>query len=216
MAGTASIAWIGNPAATGVSFTTSTQTATGQMTHNLTSVPNGALLVLSICGENSGNDAVLGGSPTLTWTKRQDAQAASSGDAEIWTASAGSGGAITVTCNISAGKNSSVIYTITGQETTPSGAGNTGTAQALPSVAVTTTRASSLLICVTSDFSAQDGASRAYRDSATEVLYDPQIPSNYTGYHYYKQEGAIASYTEGLTAPGSQQAGTAVYEIRVP
>jgi hypothetical protein len=195
-----------------LSFSTTTQTATGQMTHNLVAVPSGALLVLSIAGENSGNSAILGGSPTITWTKQQDSQAGSSGDAEIWTAPAGAGGAMTVLCNISAGKNSSTIYVVTGQEVTPAGSGNVGTAQAQPSVAVTTTKANSLLVCVSSDFSAQSGA-RTYRDTATEVLYDFQTGA-YTGFHYYKVTTSIATYTEGITVPGGQQSGTAVYEIR--
>lgn len=213
MAGTATIAWLtSTSAAASLSFTTSTQTGTGQMSHSLVGVPSGALLVLSIAGEDSGNNAVLGGSPTITWTKQEDAQAGSSGDAEIWTAPAGAGGSMTVLCNISANKNSSVIYVVTGQEVTPAGTGNTGTAQAQPSVAVTTTKANSLLVCVSSDFSAQAGT-RTYRDTATEVLYDPQGGA-YTGFHYYKVTTSIALYTEGITVPGGQQSGTCVYEIR--
>lgn len=214
MAGTATIAWLSYSNPVGVSFTTDTKVGAGQLTHSLTGVPSGALLVLSVAGENSGNDAILGGSPTITWTKRVDAQAANSGDAEVWTGSAGGGGVITINVQISVGRNSSVCYTITGQEVTPAGTSGSNTFQAQPSVGVTTTRANSLLICVSSDFTAQAGA-RTYRDTATEVLYDNQAGA-YTGFHYYKQTSSIALYTEGITVPGSQQSGTSVYEVRTP
>lgn len=214
MAGTSTIAWLSSNNPVGVSFTTDTKVGAGQLTHSLTGVPSGALLVLSVVGENSGNDALLGGSPAITWTKQVDAQAANSGDAEIYTGSAGGGGSITINVQISAGRNSSVCYTVTNHEVTPAGTSNSATLQAQPSVAVTITRVNSLLICASSDFLAQAGA-RTYRDTATEVLYDNQ-PGAYTGYHYYKQTSSIALYTEGITVPGGQQAGTCVYEVRTP
>jgi hypothetical protein len=69
------------------------------------------------------------------------------------------------------------------------------------------------LICVSSDWNANDGSSRAYRDNATEVHYY-YAPSATTGYHYYKTAIPITTYTEGLTAPTGMSAGTVVLEVR--
>src|SRR6185503_11666972 len=74
------------------------QTGTTSTVHTLTSVPAGALLVLVTMGElHSSTYCSVSSSPSLTWTKRVDAEANNSGDAEIWTAVYTAGGSITVT-----------------------------------------------------------------------------------------------------------------------
>lgn len=213
MAGSATISWLTGPVSTGpVIFTTDTKAQTSTSTHTMTTLPVSCFLVLSITGENDSNSALLGDNQSLVWTKRADAQATNSGDAEIWTAPFAAGGNVTVTATISAGKQSSALYVITNQETVFGTTGVTATGQASPSVGVTTTRDSSIIVCATSDFTAQNGA-LTLRDTATLVLQDFETGA-YKGYHYYKQTTTAGLYTEGIQAPGSQQAGTVCLEIR--
>lgn len=54
------------------------ETGTVSSVHALTSVPDGALLVLATQYESSNNNATVGSSPSLTWTKRVDAHATNS------------------------------------------------------------------------------------------------------------------------------------------
>lgn len=192
------------------------QSGTGQRTHSLTNVPSGAFIVLTVMSEDETGDASISSIPILTWTKRNDAQATHSGNAEVWTATFTAGGNISITSNYGAGSDqSSVAWVITGQESSFGGTTAVATAQSAPSRTITTTRANSILLCVSSDWNAVDGASRAYRDNATEVLYYFSSGGG-TGYHYYKLAPTVTTYTEGLTAPTGQSAGTIIIEIRSP
>ena len=85
--------------------------------HSLTGVPAGALLVLTTTVDAIPSDCNVSSSPVLTWTKRVDAGAANSDNAEIWTAVYSAGGAITVTSNWG-GDNSqaSVCYVVLNAE----------------------------------------------------------------------------------------------------
>lgn len=186
---------------------------TGTSTHSLTSVPASALLVLTIAAETSGNNAIIGGSPTLTWTKQADASAANSGDCEIWTANSGAGGTITITAQLAATKQSSVVYVMTGQNGTPFGTGVTATAQTTASRTVTTTLSSSVILCVSSDFAATTGA-LTLRDAATLIKDDLQSGA-YRGFHYWKQASTVTTYTEGYSAPTSgSNVGTCALEVK--
>ena len=198
-------------------FSIDGQSGTGSRTHSLTNVPSGALIVISVQSEDDAGDASISSSPTLTWTKRADAPLTThSGNAEIWTAVYTAGGSITITSNFGASsEQSSTAWVITGQESTLGGANATVSAQSAPSRTITSTRANSILICVSSDWNAVNGSSRAYRDNATEGYYYFSS-TNTTGYHYYKLAATVTTYTEGLTAPTGQSAGTAVLEIRSP
>lgn len=192
------------------------QSGTGSRTHSLSAVPSGALLVVTTQNEDETGTASLSSSPSLTWTKSVDVPLAThSGRAQIWTATFTSGGSITITSNFGSGKQSSVAWVITGQESSLGGATATATAQSQPSRTITTTRANSILICVTSDWNAVDGSSRAYRDAATEAFYYYASGAT-TGYHYYKQAATVTTYTEGITAPSGQSSGTAILEVRSP
>lgn len=186
----------------------------GPTVHTLTGVPAGSLIVItSACGSSLAN-ASISSSPSLSWTKRADASGVNSGDAEIHTAVFTAGGNITVTSNFGAtDAQSSVCYVIINQEATLSGASNTGANQSTPSVSVTTTRANSILICVTSDWAAKSG-SQTYRSTPVIEMLRNYEPGAYTGYHYYKLAPTTTSYTMGLSAPSSQQSGTCVLEIR--
>src|SRR6185503_4601490 len=88
------------------------QTGTSSTVHPLTSVPAGALLVLVTMGElHSSTYCSVSSSPSLTWTKRVDAEANNSGDAEIWTAVNPTLGNITVTSDWPGAANqASVCY----------------------------------------------------------------------------------------------------------
>jgi hypothetical protein len=186
----------------------------GKSDHVLTSIPPGALLVVATAYGTSGLNCTVSSSPSLTWTKRVDATAASgSGDAEIYTAVFAAGGSITVTSNWGVNRQSSICYVIINQETTLGGATATGVSQTAPSVSITTTRANSLIICNTSDWWARDGSSRTYRNSPTETQYY-FADEGVTSYQYYKQATTISSYTMGLTLPSNQSSGTALLEIR--
>lgn len=205
--------------------------STGSLTHTLTSVTAGALLLVATASESDASGGPGLATPTvadstgLTWTKRSDASAASSGNAEIWTAVFTAGGNTTVTVDWgvtgpTGPQRTSVCYVITGQESTLAGNQNTGTAQAAPSVAVTTTRANSIIFCVTSDWAAIAGA-RTYRTpssiSPTLDLEDQTGAGSYNCSYIYRYQATTAtSYTVGISSPSTMQAGTAVYEVRTP
>lgn len=183
----------------------------------LTGVAANNLLVISIAQESdnaAGNATSVASSPALTWTKRVDAEAASSGNAEIWTAIFTAGGNITVTVTWSLSSEvRTALYSISNYNSSLNATGQTATAQTAPSVGVTTTETNGLLIMVTSDFSAVDGASRAYRDAATERYYQ-FVSTKFTAYHYSKAAATATTYTEGLTTPSTMSAGTALYVVR--
>ena len=190
-----------------------TKTGTAATVHSLTGVPAGALLVLATTADAVPSNAIVSSSPSLTWTKRVDAGAASSDNAEIWTAVYSAGGSISVTSNWGAGNSqSSVCYIVLNAEPTLGGAFGTATLQAAPSVTITTTRENSIIFGCTADWKAISGATRTLRDGATERLYFKD--ANFTTYHYTKAATAIAAYTEGVSLPTGQQASTSLLEIR--
>ena len=193
------------------SFTTKTGTAA--IAHQLTGVPAGALLVLATTADVVPSDCNVSSSPSLTWTKRSDAGAASSDNAEIWTAVYSAGGSITVTSNWgNEVSQSSVCYVVLNAEPTLGGAFATGVLQSAPSVTITTTRDNSIIFGCTADWKAVNGTTRTLRDAATERLYFKD--GNYTTYHYTKAASSIGAYTEGVSLPTGQQASTALLEIR--
>ena len=194
-----------------------TQTSTSASSVNvLTGVPAGALLVLTIAqadDQPTSANAVVSSSPALTWTKRADAQATGSGNAEIYTALFTAGGNINITTNWGVNGMSTIVYVITNFNSSYVGASATGNLQSAPSVNINTTQANTLIIGCTSDWSAINGSSRVYRDGATETFY--QFRSGiYTAYHYRKGATSIGTYTEGLTTPSTMKGGTALVEIK--
>ena len=133
-------------------FSINGQSGTGSRTHSLSNIPSGALIVMTVQSEDDAGDCSISSSPTLTWTKRADAPLTThSGNAEIWTAVFTAGGSITITSNFgSTSVQSSTAWIITGQESTLGGATATVSAQSAPSRSITSTRANSILICVSS------------------------------------------------------------------
>jgi hypothetical protein len=93
--------------------TFNTKTGTAATVHSLTAVPAGALLVLATGADAVPSNCAVSSSPSLTWTKRVDAGATNSDNAEIWTAVYSAGGAITVTSSWGAGNSqASVVYVV--------------------------------------------------------------------------------------------------------
>jgi len=193
------------------SFTT--KTGIGAQAHALSGVPAGALLVLATTADAAPSNCAVSSTPSLTWTKRSDAGAAQSDNAEIWTATFAAGGSITV--NSSWGTDhsqSSICYVVLNAESTLGGASATAVSQAAPSVTIITSRENSIIFGCTADFNARNGSNRTLRDNATERLY--YRDGNYTTYHYTKSGQTVAAYTEGISSPSNQQASTALLEIR--
>jgi hypothetical protein len=191
------------------------KTGFAAVTHNLTNVPAGALLVVTTSAGSNLQNASVSSSPSLTWTKRVDASAASSGDAEIYTAVFTAGGSIDVTSNWGNQAQSSVCYVVVNQESSLGGATASGTGQNPANVSITTTRANSIILAVSSDWNAVNYTSpRSYRSSATETLYN-YASGSVTSYYYYKQATTTAAYPMGLNGPGTAtSSGTALIEIR--
>jgi hypothetical protein len=202
---------VSQPPVTVQSFTT--KTGESATTHSLTGVPAGALLVLATTADAVVSNCNVSSSPVLTWTKRSDAGATQSDNAEIWTAVYAAGGSITVTSNWG-GDNSqaSVCYVVLNAEPVLGGASAIAVSQAAPSVTITTTRDNSIIFGCTADWKAVNGATRTLRDAATERFYFKD--GNFTTYHYTKAAATIGAYTEGVSLPTGQQASTALLEIR--
>jgi len=183
--------------------------------NTLSSIPAGSLLVLSLAQAddfNSGLNPSITSTPALTWTKRVASAASVSGNAAIWTAFLPGGGNITVTSKWGIEQMSCVLYALTDYDTSLSGSTASAASQSSPSVSLITNRPNSLIIGVTSDWRAIDGASRAYRGVPTESFYE-FISGIYTAYHYRKIATGAISYTLGLSSPTGMSAGTALWEI---
>ena len=190
-----------------------TKTGTAATIHPLTGVPAGALLVLATTADAVVSNCIVTSTPALPWTKRVDAGAVNSDNAEIWTAVFPAGGSISVTSNWGAeNSQASVCYVVLNAEPTLGGTFGTAVLQPSPSVTVATTRENSIIFGCTADWKSINGATRTLRDAATERLYFKD--GNYTTYHYTKAAASIGSYTEGISFPAGQQASTALLEIR--
>lgn len=165
----------------------------------------------------------LTSTPTyLTWTLRvQPSASAGSADVRIYTANAPTASG-NVTVIISEGNatvnwgNGMAVYEISGEENTPAGATSSALLQNLPSASITTTRDNSLLLAVSSDWSAV-GGTRTYRDGATETGYR-LITGGAAMMFYRNVKATTGTSTQGLTAPAASgnAYGTAVLEIRTP
>jgi glucose/arabinose dehydrogenase len=193
------------------SFTT--RTGVAATTHSLTAVPAGALLVLATTADAVPADCIVSSTPALSWTKRVDAGAVQSDNAEIWTAVYSAGGSITITSNWGGDNSqSSVCYVVLNAEPVLGGAFATAVLQSSPSVTITTTRENSIIFGCTADWKAINGSTRTLRDGATERLYFKD--GNFTTYHYTKPAASVAAYTLGVSSPTGQQASTSLLEIR--
>jgi hypothetical protein len=223
LTGITSITGLNTPP-TGVNILNSNTATSNNATTSpaLTGVPAGALLILSCASADDASSATnvnITGTG-LTWNKLSENVTDgvhSFGMVEIWAAVFTAGGSITATVawqGGTTGPSSSVLYSVGNQEAVLGGAAANLSNQTAPQVDITTTRANSIIFCVSSDWNAVSPGSRAYRDSATETLCHNLSPSTYVAYHYYKLATTATLYTEGLTAPTGQGAGTCLLEIR--
>lgn len=188
---------------------------------SLQNVPAGARMVLTCASSDAITLAVTVSitNSNVSWTKRvANPGGSNSGTIEIWDGTYTAGGTEAPTVTWTGGTvtaSSCVLYWFTGQEASPGGTSNSQQLGAAPSVAVTTARANSILVCVTSDWNAINTAP-TYRDSALQIFLHNHNPANYIAYHYLKQCTTATTYTEGISSPSTMQAGTGVYEIRTP
>lgn len=205
--------WGLNPKGTLMIYQKDTKTNSNSTVHSLTGVPAGALIVLTTSVETDLHNCSVSSSPSLTWTKRADAQNDLSGDAEIWTAVYTAGGNLTVTSAWGSGlAQASTAYVVVNQESTLSGNSATASNQGAPAVDITPTKVGSILFAVTSDWNAVNGSSRAYRLGEEQLYFFGS--STYATYHYTYRVTAIHGHKMGLTEPFTMSAGTAVYEVR--
>jgi hypothetical protein len=223
MAGTASIMWVSYASNVSISLINTNTSANSVVTNTLTAPANSLLVVCTTQSNDTSvaPNGVVTSSPSLTWTKQVKSGAAGTGNVEIWTAPFAAGGSITTTSTWAGGnanaRSGGSLYAIVGNESTLGGAtgnANSATNSTAPSVTLSTTRSNSILICAACDWNGNSGATRAYLDSATEILYYLDSPFG-TSYHFYKQATTVTSYTEGLSTPNMAW-GMCVLEIRNP
>ena len=196
------------------------QTGTGSTSAAaaLTGVTAGALLIATCSCELAADweGSIAGGS--LTWTPRHSESGADadSGQAAIYTAPFAAGGNITVTATVETNMKVGIaVYAVTGQHASPIGNLGTAFAQSEPSIALTTTSATSAVFCVVSDWSAVDD-DRTYRTppTHTESLYNYQT-GRYTGIHFFIADaGTAAAKTLGMTTPTGQASNCFALEIK--
>lgn len=191
--------------------------------HTLTNVPPGALITVSMAQMEDGVSTLIipsvVSSPVIFWSLRvASTRSSQSGNTWIFQGIFTAGGSITITCSYTSSIPSfsglsSVAYIFKTQVPIVYPAQANGILQAVPNVAITTTRANSYLICVSSDWDAINGSGRTYRNSETEDGYT-FWSGNYTAYFYRKLIPTITSGNYGLTAPTGQQAGTSILEVK--
>jgi len=199
---------------------TDTKTGNTATTHTLTGVPAGALLVLTTALQHREFNCTVTSSPSLTWTKAQDATGAIP-SAEIHTATFTAGGNISVTSNWGAAAvQTSVCYVVVGQDTTL-GVGTTAIIQDTANVNITTTKTNSIIFCVSVNWNAPDGGtggtSTVYRGTPIQSLYY-RDPVASTFWHYRYAAPTVVPYTLGYSSPvdpdGATGTSTAVLEVK--
>ena len=189
-------------------------TSLADMVFSLTSVPVGALITIVEVDEGAENARpvqVTGGSGT--WDNSLTAFAATSGNMTMVTNAAHGGGNFNVTVTAGGNHAMSGIFVMINWAM---GAATSATGKAIPNVSITPQKAGSLAIVGISDWAAKPGPF-TYTNSPTILHTDDQSGAGaYVGYIcYYTNVTASAQYM-GVAAPGSQQAGIGVQEIKAP
>lgn len=187
----------------------------GPTSHALSGVAAGDLLVLATGNENSSGSCAVTDTQGLSWTKRVDAEAASSGNAEIWTAVYAAGGSITVTSSWGATHQAATLFQFTGQESSLGGYSTNKTAQNLANIAFTTTRAGSAIVYIHSDFNAASGT-YTYRTEPEFIAKDSFQSPNVRVIIGYATNKSVSTYATGWSAPSGESAGVCIYEVRSP
>ena len=183
-------------------------------TNTLSGTTSNTLFILTTACETALQNSTVTSIPALTWNKIADANGTSSGDAEMWAATTTTNGKISVITTWGSGKVvSSVLYAITGQETTLFKNDVITLKQSLPTATLTTTKTNSIIIGVKSDWNGVSGTQTFVGTPIVQTLTD-LIASKYQANHWYKTNSAIVTTTQGNSAPSGQSASTILYEIR--
>lgn len=201
-------------------FKISTTNATS---HSFTSLRANSFIAVCIAQPDDGIVSTVSisitSTPSLTWSLQKSTYAvASSGNTWIYTAFFTAGGNITVnvSATVSGGNTdlTSCAYVFSGEELTYSGATNSATNQTAANISFTTTKVGSYVLCVSSDWSATNGA-RTYRfTEAVETGYS-NVAGKYTAIFYYYLVSSVGTNALGYTAPvAGANVGTSMIEVR--
>lgn len=182
----------------------------------------GDVLVAYLIAENDQGTmgAATGGS--LTWTEQQKVDVGGYAEVIVWTAVVDTNKSMTIsftrTGNVVNFGGGVMVFRNTGGVGASSKA-NTSAPPYLPDWNITTTKANSIVVVVTGDWSAVDGSTRTWRTNAgslTEQTYYFQsgVYTAYAGYH--ANAGAIGTKAVGLTAPSGQTWSGVAVEIKAP
>lgn len=184
------------------------------------SVQAGDVLVAYSSKENGwGTLTVSGGS--LVWTLQQGVNINTLWtDAMVWTAVVDTNKSMTVsfTYDQTAREFGGGVFTF--RNSSGVGASSQNYVDgAAPTLNITTTKANSAIVVLSSDWNAVDGASRTWRTGAgllTETTYNLSsgLYTVYGGYH--PNVGVIGTKTVGLSAPSGQKYSIVAVEIKGP
>lgn len=176
--------------------------------------PSGSIVVAKV---GCANAKVVAGTPTgLTFTSWVNiGTSGSTCRTAIFTATGG-GASIAVTASFSGVADSRGLIVevwtsaaLAGTPATHSVLGGSGA----PSDTITTAAAGSVVSWMNNDFNALDGATRAYRSSATDSGYH-FLTGSQTVYGAYQSAASAGSQTYGLTAPTGQSFTMAAIEVQ--
>lgn len=202
MAGTADIMWLTAPTIANMSINTfngNIGSSTTVVTNTLTAPANSLLVLSTSSGFFDPTAITITSSPSLTWT------AAVTGNGNgfmqgIYTAPFAAGGSITVTSTYTTGTVNGVacLYAVVNANASPIGATQKQqNFNAQPIFSLTTTRANSLIFCISYDING------SYSPSGGTYLNSPTVDySNIAfgfGYIYHYQATSIAAYSIGMT-----------------
>jgi hypothetical protein len=194
--------------------------ATGTPKAVSVAVQTGDLIIVAGATEDNAFTMGTPSDTVNTYTSRQNAGTTSFCKAQIWSATAASSATLSIsnTCSNSGkewGFGVAVYRSHGGLGTSTS---TTQASPAAPSLAITTTAASSALLFVVGDWNAVDGTVRTYRQvnsaSPTERHYSRNSATYTTYAASYADAGTAASKTVGLTTPSTMKVSIAVIEVK--
>lgn len=204
-------------------------TGTGTRTTAPFTPPAGSVLVALVSydtGSGGANNQMLSSSPPLSWTlqgrKSPDpgstGGAGTDGGVEIWTAPVSTSQPYAVSDTQARSNDGALkVLVVTGAETPSSGAvaaafGASGT----PSVTLTTTKANSLVVAVSSDWS-QRGLGAVGTGQTMLQQYDsPGLVTTHMWRQNTTSAAAGTALTSNLTSPAGQNYNALAIEIRAP
>jgi hypothetical protein len=197
---------------TGTLVTTTPQTLAG------ITVQTGDIVVLAGYTSDTPNTLATPTGGGLTWTLRQFATYSSRAPVYIWTATATSSQTFTASVARTAGTYpwGFVVSVWRGSDGVGASAQDVGSGT--PSLGITTTYANSALAVVSTDWNANNGASRVWLqvNGASPVeqayFYNATYMTAYAA--YYADAGSVGAKTVGLSAPAAQQYEIVAVEVR--